>query len=86
MEGGLYRSRGGRGQGEKRVEGRDAIARVYQFMWKKKSFWLEALVVFNVLKFNRNYVDRHTICQTVRMDRLYSPDSKPKVHKKQMPS
>jgi hypothetical protein len=37
------------------------------------------MVVFNVLKFNRNYVDRPTICQSVRMGRLYSQDSKPKV-------
>jgi hypothetical protein len=37
------------------------------------------MVVFNVLKFNRNWVDRPTICQSVRMGRLYSQDSKPKV-------
>jgi hypothetical protein len=37
------------------------------------------MVIFNVLKFNRNLVDRPTICQSVRMERLYSQDSKPKV-------
>jgi hypothetical protein len=37
------------------------------------------MVVFNVLKFNRNEVDRPTICKSVRMRRLYSQDSQPKV-------
>jgi hypothetical protein len=37
------------------------------------------MVVINVLKFNRNYVDRLTICQSIRMGRLYNQDSKPKV-------
>jgi hypothetical protein len=37
------------------------------------------MVVFNVLKFHRNSVDRPVICQSVRMGRLYSQDSKPKV-------
>jgi hypothetical protein len=37
------------------------------------------MVVFNVLKFNRNWVDRPKICQSVRMGRLYGQDSKPKV-------
>jgi hypothetical protein len=37
------------------------------------------MVVVNVLKFNRFKVDRPTICQSVRIGRLYSQDSKPKV-------
>jgi hypothetical protein len=46
---------------------------------EKKFFWWGAQIVVNVLKFNRNWVDRPTICQSVRMGRLYSHDSKPKV-------
>jgi hypothetical protein len=52
---------------------------------EKKVFWCGALIVVNVLKFNRNWVDRPTICQSVRMGRLYSQDSKPRSHKEQMP-
>jgi hypothetical protein len=33
---------------------------------------------FQFLKFNRNWVDRHTICQSTKMERLCSQDSKPK--------
>jgi hypothetical protein len=32
-----------------------------------------------VLKYNKNYVEWPAICQTVRLERLYSQDSKPKV-------
>jgi hypothetical protein len=46
---------------------------------EEKVFWWGAQIIVNVLKFNRNQVDRPTICQSVRMGRLYSQDSKPKV-------
>jgi hypothetical protein len=45
---------------------------------EERVFWWRALIVVNVLKFNKNQVDRPTICQSVRIGRLYSQDSKPK--------
>jgi hypothetical protein len=46
---------------------------------KEKVFWWRARIIVNVLKFNRNYVDRSTICQSINMGRLCSQDSKSKV-------
>jgi hypothetical protein len=46
------------------------------FEGEEKVLWWGALIVVNVLKFNRNQVDRPTIFQSVRMERLYSQDSK----------
>jgi hypothetical protein len=39
------------------------------------------MVVVNVLKFNRNKVDRLAICQSIRTGRLCCLDSKSKVSK-----
>ena len=43
---------------------------------EERDNWRGAWVVDNVLKFNRNLVGKPTICQSVRMGRLYSPNSK----------
>ena len=53
--------------------------KIIKLKGEEKVILVGSLIVVNVLKFNKNNVDRPILCQSVRMERLYCQDSKPKV-------